>query len=149
MQSELTFHMGKFPAVLPADLRYARNHMWSKPGPGGLRFGFTSYAVRLMQDVYFLDWHLSPGDAVKKLQEIGHIETSKAVADLFAPIAGTIIAFNGELLNDPSPINVDSYGAGWLFEMTAETDDTLTVEEYFQYLDQNWEKTQQSLKGHM
>jgi glycine cleavage system H protein len=149
MQPDLTFHMGKFPAVLPAGLRYARNHMWSKPGTGGLRFGFTSYAVRLMQDVYFLDWHLSPGDAVKKLQEIGHIETSKAVADLFAPIAGTVIEFNGELLNDPSPINVDNYGAGWLFEMDAELDDTLTAEEYFQFLDKNWEKTQQSLKGHM
>ena len=149
MQSDLTFNMGKFPAVLPAEMRYARNHMWCKPGPGGLRFGFTSYAVRLMQDVYFLDWHLSPGDVVKKLQEIGHIETSKAVADLFAPIAGTIVTFNCELLNDPSPINVDNYGAGWLFEMATATDDTLTVEEYFQFLDQNWEKTQQSLKGHM
>ncbi|HEV8060787.1 MAG TPA: glycine cleavage system protein H [Gemmataceae bacterium] len=141
--------MGKFPALLPADLRYARNHMWCRRVEARQRFGFTAYAVRLMQDVYFLDWHISAGDAVKKLQEIGHIETSKAVADLFAPITGVVIEFNRELLNDPSPINVENYTAGWLFEMEATADDTLTVEEYYQFLDQNWEKTQQSLKGHM
>lgn len=85
MQQELTFLMGKFPARLPGDLRYTRNHMWCRPVENKLRFGFTSYAVRLMQDVYFLDWHVNDGDAVEHLQEIGHIETSKAVADLFGP----------------------------------------------------------------
>ena len=60
-----------------------------------------------------------------------------------------VAEFNSELLNDPSPINVENYAAGWLFEMEATADDTLTVEEYYQFLDQNWEKTQQSLKGHM
>src|SRR5437867_3339773 len=99
-RQDLTFLMGKYPAVLPADRRYARNHMWCLPVEDRLRFGFTAYAVRLMQDVYFLDWHVSPGDAVEHLQEIGHIETSKAVADLFAPIQGTLVAFNQELLND-------------------------------------------------
>jgi glycine cleavage system H protein len=149
MQSDLTFNMGKFPAVLPAELRYARNHMWCRSVGTRRRFGFTSYAVRLMQDVYFLDWHLSPGDAVQKLQEIGHIETSKAVADLFAPVSGVVVEFNRELLNDPSPINVENYGAGWLFDMEQVVDDTMNALEYFQFLDQNWEKTQQSLKGHM
>src|SRR5207302_9885509 len=91
------------------------------------RFGFTAYAVRLMQDVYFLDWQVSPGDAVEQLQQIGHIETSKAVADLFAPIAGTVVAFNPALLEDPSAINVDNHGAGWLFDMDADAGGTLTA----------------------
>ena len=146
---DLTFMMGKFAAVLPANRRYARNHMWCQAGDERLRFGFTAYAVRLMQDVYFLDWHLSPGDAVEKLQEIGHIETSKAVADLFAPIKGVIAGFNQELLNDPSPINLDNYAAGWLFDMEGDRGDTLSVAEYYQFLEQNWEKTQNTLKGHM
>jgi glycine cleavage system H protein len=141
--------MGKFPAVLPGDLRYARNHMWCRPVDGRLRFGFTSYAVRLMQDVYFLDWHVSPGDAVAHLQQIGHIETSKAVADLFAPIAGVLAVFNQDLLNDPTPINLDNYAAGWLFEMEGDPACTLTAAEYYQFLDANWEKTQRTLKGHM
>jgi glycine cleavage system H protein len=149
MADDVTFLMGKFPARLPGDRRYARNHMWCQETAGRLRFGFTAYAVRLMQDVYFLDWQVSPGDAVALKQQIGHIETSKAVADLFAPIAGTLLAFNPELLNDPSAINVDNYGAGWLFDMTGAADGTLSVAEYEQFLAAGWENTQRMLKGHM
>jgi glycine cleavage system H protein len=146
MPDELTFLMGKFPAVLPGGLRYARNHMWCRLG-GRLRFGFTSYAIRLMQDVYFLDWCVSAGDAVEELQQIGHIESSKAESDLFAPVAGTIAEFNRALLDDPSAINVDGYGTGWLFEMEAAEDTLLGVAEYHQFLADNWEKTQRLIKG--
>jgi glycine cleavage system H protein len=149
MADDLTFLMGKYAALLPSELRYARNHMWCRALEGRCRFGFTSYAVRLMQDVYFLDWQVSAGDAVQQSQQIGHIETSKAVSDLFAPIAGTVVGFNEELLKDPSAINVDNHGAGWLFEMSGEAAGTMTVQEYYQFLDANWEKTQRTLKGHM
>jgi glycine cleavage system H protein len=147
MPGELIFLMGNFPAVLPTDRRYCRNHMWCQPAGDRYRFGFTAYAVRLMQDVYFLDWHVSAGDEVRLLQEIGHIETSKATADLFAPIAGTLLAFNPELLADPAPINLDGYGAGWLFEMTGDVSTTLSPAEYHRFLDENWEATQRTLKG--
>jgi glycine cleavage system H protein len=148
MSEDLTFLMGKYPAALPADRRYAaRNHMWCRQEAGRHRFGFTAYAVRLMQDVYFLDWHMSPGIRVEHLQPIGHIETSKAVADLYAPIAGTVVAINDELLNDPTPINLDNYGAGWLFEMEGDTGVTKNVAEYHEYLAANWENTQRLLKG--
>lgn len=149
MSDSLTFLMGKYPAELPADRRYARNHMWCQEDGSLYRFGFTAYAIRLMRDVYFLDWNLSAGDAVQEKQQIGHIETSKAVSDLFAPIAGTLVAINQELLNDPSPINTDGYGAGWLFAMQGSMQTTLSVQEYYQFLDANWEKTQRTLKGHM
>lgn len=149
MAEPLTFLMGKFPAVLPVDLRYARNHMWCRTGDGRHRFGFSSYAVRLMQDVYFLDWHVNPGDNLALRQEIGHIETSKAQSDLYAPIAGTLILFNEEVLKDPSAINIDNYGAGWLFEMEGDDAGIMTAEEYYSFLDANWENTQRMLKGHM
>ncbi|MBY0525842.1 MAG: glycine cleavage system protein H [Gemmataceae bacterium] len=145
---DLTFMMGNFAAELPGDLRYATtNHMWCRAADGHLRFGFTAYAVRLMQDVYFLDWVVNPGDTVTQLQQIGHIETSKAVADLFAPVGGTIVAFNQELLKDPSGINVDKYGAGWLFEMAGDAGICKDVQEYHQFLADNWEKTQRLIKG--
>jgi glycine cleavage system H protein len=147
MPPERTFLMGKYPAQLPGDLLYARNHMWARVTEGAVRFGFTSYAIRLMQDVYFLDWSVSPGMAVGLLQQIGHIETSKAVSDLFAPMAGTLTAFNQELLADPSGINVDGYGAGWLFEMTGDTSGLVDVDAYYQHLADNWEKTQRLIKG--
>lgn len=149
MPAEMTFLMGKYPAVLPGELRYVRNHMWCRPETGRCRFGFTAYAIRLMQDVYFLDWSVSAGDTVEELQQIGHIETSKAVSDLFAPIAGKLSAFNQELLSDPSPINLDGYGAGWLFEIEGNADATLTVAEYHEFLTANWEKTQRLIKGKM
>jgi glycine cleavage system H protein len=166
MPEDRTFLMGKFPAVLPGGLCYARNHMWCRAvgaasraapdgpawlagptGSGRGRFGFTSYAIRLMQDVYFLDWQINAGDRVELLQQIGHIETSKAVSDLFAPLAGTLLEFNPELLKDPSGINVDGYGAGWLFDMECAADTLLSVEDYHQYLADNWEKTQRLIKG--
>ena len=161
MADPLTFMMGKFAAVLPADRRYARNHMWCWLGaisPGGpppaenlcWRLGFTTYAVRLMQDVYFLDWEVGDGAKVELKQKIGHIETSKAMSDLFAPLTGTILRVNPELLNDPSAINVDMYGTGWLFEMSTGADsETMNVEEYVAFLEAGWEKTQNMLKGHM
>jgi glycine cleavage system H protein len=149
MTEAMTFLMGKYPALLPGELRYARNHMWCRPGEERHRFGFTAYAVRLMKDVYFLDWCVSAGDALEQRQQIGHIETSKAESDLFAPLAGRLVAFNQELLKDPSPINVDTYGAGWLFEMEGDAGATMSVSEYYQFLEAGWENTQRLLKGHM
>ena len=146
MPGDRTFMMGKHPAPLPGELLYARNHMWARGAEGRLRFGFSAYAIRLMQDVYFLEWHLNPGDAARESELIGHIETSKAVSDLFAPLAGTVTAFNEALLSDPSGINVSGYSA-WLFEIEGGADGLLTVDGYYQYLDENWEKTQRHIKG--
>jgi glycine cleavage system H protein len=150
MSDALTFHMGKFAAVLPADLRYCRNHMWCRPGAGGVhRFGFTAYALRLMQDVYFLDLSVSPGTAVALKQQIGNIETSKAVSDLFAPTAGTLTTINQDVLRDPSTVNVDGYGQGWLFDLAGNLDNTLSAQEYHDFLAANWDQTQRILKGQM
>ena len=147
MPEDRTFLMGKFAARLPGDLLYARNHLWARPEGERLRFGFTAYAVRLMQDVYFLEWHLSPGDAVKQSDTIGHIETSKAVSDLFPPLPGNVVAINQALLDDPSGINVDGYAA-WLFEMDGPPDAGLMdADGYYRFLDANWEKTQRHIKG--
>ena len=150
MSEPLQFDMGKFAAVLPADLRYCRNHMWCRASTTEThRFGFTSYAIRLMQDVYFLDWSMSAGAAVALKQQIGNIETSKAVSDLFTPIAGTVTEFNAEVLKDPSSINVDGYGRGWLFEITGTLDGTMDVHGYLDFLTANWDQTQRILKGQM
>lgn len=149
MADSLTFHMGKYEAHLPADRLYARNHMWAQQqADGQWRFGFTAYAIRLMQDVYFLEWSIDAGDAVKLLDEIGHIETSKAESDLFSPLTGTLTRFNAALLNDPSAINVEGYGAGWLFDLAAaDAAPLMDVAQYHQYLADNWEKTQRLIKG--
>lgn len=149
MTDDLTFMMGKFTALLPGRLRYARNHMWAdEVAPGRWRFGFTTYAIRLMQDVYFLEWSIDSGDEVLLLAQIGHIETSKAESDLFAPLAGRLEPLNPALLQDPSAINTDGYGGGWLFEIeTKDPSMLMDVVQYHQYLSDNWEKTQRLIKG--
>src|SRR5438128_1808004 len=150
MSDSLTFMMGKFAAVLPANLSYCRNHMWCQSAENGIhRFGFAAYAIRLMQDVYFLDWSVNSGDALALKQQIGNIETSKAVSDLFAPIAGTMTTINQEVLKDPSLINVDGYGRGWLFEIDGSLAGTMTAQEYHTFLSANWDQTQRILEGQM
>ena len=59
------------------------------------------------------------------------------------------MAFNQELLKDPSAINVDNYGAGWLFDLEGDASVLVDVGDYYAFLDANWEKTQRMLKGHM
>ena len=123
--------------------------MWCRPGADDVHtFGFTAYAVRLMQDVYFLEWRTEPGLITLK-QEIGFIETQKATSGLYAPLAGRIMRFNGALLEDPSTINVDNYGRGWLFELKANLDETLDVAAYYAHLETGWEATQRMLKGQL
>jgi glycine cleavage system H protein len=147
MAEDRTFLMGKFPAVLPGRLHYTRNHMWCDRVDNGWRFGFTTYAIRLMQDVYFLEWMFNPGDAVSLLQQIGFIESSKAQSELYAPMTGNLVDLNQALLADPSGINVDGHGAGWLFIMAGAGDSFLDVDQYYDYLALNWDKTQAMIKG--
>jgi glycine cleavage system H protein len=149
--------MGEFAAEFPADRMYADNHMWAQSAhsettssnPATYRFGFTAYAVRLLQDVYFLDWLVDAPAELKLRQEIGSIESKKAESALFAPIAGQLTTFNEELLSDPSAINVDKYGRGWLFELTGEQGNLLTAEQYVYLLESVWEKTQRTIKGQL
>jgi glycine cleavage system H protein len=140
--SDLTFLMGKFEARIPIDRLYSDNHLWLLPDgePGCYRVGFTAYSVRLLQDVYFLEWSVDPHSVVYKKQDIGEIESSKAVSSLFAPADGE------RLLDDPSAINTDGYGNGWLFRLKSAAQ-FLTPDEYIQHLDAGWEKTQSLIKG--
>lgn len=148
MADELHFMMGEFRAELPTDRSYAKNHMWAQQQrPGVWRFGFSAYAVRLLQDVYFLDWDVEPGATLAEKQEIGQIESQKAESSLYAPLAGAVTAVNGVLMADPSAINVDKYGSGWLLELQVAGDGLLSPAEYLEHLEAAWQVTQRLIKG--
>jgi glycine cleavage system H protein len=149
MSDALVFLMGNFAASFPTDRQYAKNHMWALPEGDVIRFGFSAYAVRLLQDVYFLDWIVEPDAVVNEKQQLGAIESKKAESDLYAPLAGRLLQFNQELLSDPSSINVDTYGAGWLFTMQASGAPLLSPPEYIEHLASVWEVTQRTIKGQM
>ncbi|OUT60742.1 MAG: hypothetical protein CBB71_06920 [Rhodopirellula sp. TMED11] len=163
-----TFAMGDYDATFPCDRLYVKNHMWARPAepdqawhdmlsdqqplqsPTTLRFGLTQYAVRLLQDVYFLDWELDCPSTIKQRQMIGSIESKKAESDLYAPAAGTLTQINQAVLDNPSLINADTYQAGWLFamELTAEAvAGLLAPESYRELLDQAWVVAQRAIKG--
>lgn len=149
MSAELVFMMGEFAAKFPTDRLYAKNHMWGLPQENGrIRFGLSAYAVRLLQDVYFLDLSIEPGMVLQARQEIGSIESKKAESSLYSPIAGTVADCNAALLQDPTAINLDKYGDGWMFEIeTAAQLELLPPERYLEHLQVAWEVAQRTIKG--
>ena len=149
MSDSLVFMMGEFEADFPTNLIYAKNHMWAQVIGETRRFGFSAYAVRLLQDVYFLDWTIDPQTDVLPQQEIGAIESSKAESELYAPVAGRLTRFNTQVVSDPALINVDKYDRGWLFEIDGQGDALMTPEQYIKHLEAVWEITQRTIKGQL
>jgi glycine cleavage system H protein len=149
MPDPLVFLMGKYEAIVPADRMYSENHLWLQPiadRESVYRVGFTSYSIRLLQDVYFLDWTIDANTGVSKKQAIGEIESSKALSTLYAPATGKVLRFNDAVLSDPSAINVDGYGGGWLYEFSTDAA-LLPPLVYLKHLESGWEKDQRYLKG--
>lgn len=148
MSTELVFMMGEYESRFPTDRLYGKNHMWAQETAAGqLRFGLSAYAVRLLQDVYFLDLTIEAEMQLAARQEIGSIESKKAESSLYCPIAGRIVAVNHDLLQDPTAINLDKYGAGWMFEIQGPGDVLLTPDAYIEHLTGAWEVAQRTIKG--
>ncbi|MFO1062312.1 MAG: glycine cleavage system protein H [Pirellulales bacterium] len=148
MSAELVFMMGNYEAAFPTDRRYAKNHMWvSQSSSSTVRVGLSAYAVRLLQDVYFLDLTIEAGMTVSSKQEIGSIESKKAESSLYSPAAGKIVRINETLIDDPTGINLDKYGEGWLFEMEADATLFLDPEAYLEHLNAAWDVAQRTIKG--
>ena len=150
MSDHLIFMMGEFEAKFPSDRQYCSNHMWAIEVDDQIRFGFTAYAVRLLQDVYFLDWLIDAPVAIQHQQEIGSIESKKAESDLFSPVAGEFITINDAALTDPSIINADPYGEGWLIDIKTEDASAsvlLDPDGYAEHLVEAWDVAQRTIKG--
>ncbi|MCM2371400.1 glycine cleavage system protein H [Aporhodopirellula aestuarii] len=164
MSETFSFAMGEFDAKFPVEYFYNKNHMWALPyaaperhgSPASaesclrFRFGLTAYAVRLLQDVYFLEWIVEPSATLAQRMNIGSIESKKAESDLFSPIAGTLTAINEDVLQDPSLINADPYGAAWLIEIETTPQDAaslLSSNQYADHLVEAWEVAQRTIKG--
>ena len=148
MSEWLTFMMGDFAAEFPTDRLYAKNHMWAIPKDHEVvRFGFSAYAVRLLQDIYFLEFGIEKDSELTNRQEFGNIESKKAESGLYAPMAGKVVRINEQLLNDPSGINADKYGEGWLMEMQGDSSEMLNPSHYLVHLAKAWDVAQRTIKG--
>lgn len=96
----------------PDDLRYSRDHEWVRPDDLGSRVGITDYAQDALGDVVFVDLP-EVGSTVAAGDKVCEVESTKSVSDIYAPVAGTIVAVNGELEDAPELVNSDPYGKGW------------------------------------
>lgn len=106
---------------VPEDRRYTDQHEWVKAVDGGFRVGITDYAQDALGDVVFVDLP-DTGREVTEGDTIAEVESTKSVAEIYAPLAGTITDVNAALGDTPELINSDPYEAGWFF-VIAPTDD--------------------------
>ncbi len=117
----------------PDDLRYTKDHEWVKVlDDGTVRVGITDFAQSELGDVVFVETK-PVGTSLKQNEVFGTVEAVKTVADLFAPVAGTIKEVN-DALDAAEVVNTSPYEEGWMIELTienpAELDALMTVEEY-------------------
>ena len=99
--------------MVPAELRYTKDHEWAKPEGNRYRIGITAYAQEQLGDVVFVELP-KVGAKVTAKQSFGVVESVKAVSDLFAPLSGEIVEVNGDLPGAPQTVNEDPYGKGWM-----------------------------------
>lgn len=97
----------------PRDLRYTKDHEWIRVEGEEGTVGITDYAQSQLGDVVFVDVP-AIGREVKKGETFGVVESVKSVADLYAPVSGTVVRVNATLADRPEAVNQDAYGDGWL-----------------------------------
>ena len=102
---------------LPEDLKYTAEHEWVRATEGHtLRVGITDYAQSALGDIVYVSLP-GVGTAVTAGQPMGEVESTKSVSDVFAPVAGTVLARNDSLESQPELLNSDPYGEGWIVEI--------------------------------
>jgi glycine cleavage system H protein len=103
--------------VIPEDLRYTAEHEWVRPvDDGRVRVGITDYAQEALGDVVFVSLP-DTGASVSAGQSLGEVESTKSVSEIYAPVAGEVVARNDALESRPELVNADPYGEGWIVEI--------------------------------
>jgi glycine cleavage system H protein len=103
--------------VIPEDLRYTEAHEWVRElGDGVVRIGITDHAQNQLGDVVFVQLP-DAGASVAAGDAIGEVESTKSVSDIYAPVAGTVVAVNEALQDHPELVNSGPYEAGWMIEV--------------------------------
>lgn len=105
---------------IPKDLKYAATHEWIRnEGDGIFTVGITEHAQDLLGDMVFVELP-EVGAQVAAGDDVAVAESVKAASDIYAPIAGEIIAVNEDLEDAPETVNNDPYGDGWMFKIKAD-----------------------------
>ncbi|MDO8106083.1 glycine cleavage system protein GcvH [Isoptericola sp. b441] len=114
----------------PTELQYTAEHEWVAAGDPAT-VGITAHAADALGDVVYLELP-EVGATITAGEVCGEIESTKSVSELFAPVDGTVVEVNSAAVDDPSVVNADPYGAGWLLRVAVSGDggELLTAEQY-------------------
>jgi glycine cleavage system H protein len=119
--------------MVPADLRYTKDHEWVRVAGDTATIGVTDFAANQLGDVVFVDLP-QVGRTIDQFATFGVVESVKAVSDLYAPISGEVVEVNGDLAGKPELVNSDPFGAGWMIRVrvtdAAQVDGLLDAEAY-------------------
>ncbi len=122
----------------PNDLKYTKEHEWAKIEGETVTIGITDHAQKALGDIVYVELP-TVGRVLKQGETFGVVESIKAVSDLYAPVAGKILAVNAHLVEDPSLVNQDPHGRAWMLkiEMTDShsTDLLIDSESYSNYVE--------------
>lgn len=104
---------------VPENLQYTKDHEWTLVEAGVATVGITDHAQHELGDIVFVELP-KVGTTVKAGDSFGTIEAVKTVAELYAPVSGTVTAVNTDLAADAGVVNTDPYGKGWILKVSLE-----------------------------
>ena len=111
---------------IPNDRHYSKEHEWALLDPEGtVRVGITEFAQHELGDVIYVELP-KEGARVAQHEQMGEIESVKAVSDLFSPVTGEVVEVNAQVKDKPELVNDDPYAGGWLLRIKADDAGALT-----------------------
>ena len=123
--------------TIPDGLKYGRSHQWIRTEGDSVVVGITHYAQDQLGEIVYVELP-DVGTAVAVGDELGTLESVKAVSEFLAPIAGEVLEVNTRLEDEPNLVNDDSYGDGWLVKLSgsAQGEEFLDAAGYREFLEQ-------------
>jgi len=119
--------------MVPKNLRFAETHEWASIEGDICTIGITKFAVDQLTDLVFIEMKKA-GKTVAVKEAVGQVESVKSVNDIYAPVAGEIVAKNEAIEKDTAIVTADPYGKGWMVKIKmsskADFDKLLTPEQY-------------------
>jgi len=123
--------------MYPSDYLYSREHEWVRVADDVCMLGITEFAQQELGEVVFVELP-EVGQVFNANDELGTIESVKAVAEVYSPVAGEVVEINEAVVDDPEMLNDDPHGEGWLVKIRFSSADDLkalmTAEQYEEYI---------------
>ncbi|MEA1964737.1 MAG: glycine cleavage system protein GcvH [Candidatus Aerophobetes bacterium] len=122
---------------MPDELYYHKEHMWAKVEGDKVKVGLNDFSQKLAGEISYIEMP-EEGDEVKQDDAVGSYETGKWLGKLYTPVSGEILSMNEDAEDDPTLVNEDPYGEGWIFEIkmsdSTELDNLMKGEKAIEWL---------------